>query len=176
MPRRCPEMSSPHPAPGQRPSVLRPWEDGCWRLMVACPARATRRAASASRPRRAEGSAVAMFGPTGSLLVWTCSSAELRALSWRISIHALEYLLTISPPFGSPPWSIFHRSGRKSDRRLFSLTRLACRMVEICADCSLWHRSLATPTSRPADYESRRPPHNPTPLYLHKLEVRHAFH
>ena len=33
--------------------------------------------------------------------------AELRALSLRISIHALEYLLTISPPCGSPPWSIF---------------------------------------------------------------------
>jgi hypothetical protein len=47
MPRRCPDMSSPHPAPGQRPSVLRPREHGCWRRMVACPARATRRAASA---------------------------------------------------------------------------------------------------------------------------------
>jgi hypothetical protein len=27
-------------------------------------------------------------------------------LSWRISIHALEYSLTISPLYGSPPWSI----------------------------------------------------------------------
>jgi hypothetical protein len=33
-------------------------------------------------------------------------NAELRALSWRISIHALEYSLTISPLYGSPPWSI----------------------------------------------------------------------
>jgi hypothetical protein len=30
-------------------------------------------------------------------------SAELRALSRRISIHALEYSLTISPLYGSPP-------------------------------------------------------------------------
>ena len=44
-------------------------------------------------------------------------SAELRALSWRISIHALQYSLTISALYGSPPWSIFYRSGRKSDRR-----------------------------------------------------------
>jgi hypothetical protein len=36
--------------------------------------------------------------------------AELRALSWRIFIHALEYSLTISPLYGSPPWSIFYRS------------------------------------------------------------------
>src|SRR5580704_7672016 len=47
--------------------------------------------------------------PCSDTLVWAYSSAELRALSWRISIHALEYLLTISPPCGSPPWSIFHR-------------------------------------------------------------------
>jgi len=36
----------------------------------------------------------------------------------------VEYSLTISPPCGSPPWSIFHRSGRKSYRR-FWLERLA---------------------------------------------------
>jgi hypothetical protein len=41
---------------------------------------------------------------------------ELRALSWRISIHALEYSLTISPACGNPPWSIFHRFGGKSCR------------------------------------------------------------
>ena len=43
----------------------------------------------------------------------TTSNAEMMTLSWRISIHALEYSLTISPPCGSPPWSIFRRSGRE---------------------------------------------------------------
>jgi hypothetical protein len=44
--------------------------------------------------------------------------AELRALSWRMSMHALEYSLTISPLYGSPSWTIFYRSGRKTDCRL----------------------------------------------------------
>ena len=55
MPRRCPECKLA--APRQRPSALRPREDGFWRQMAARPPRATRRAASAaSGPRRAEGS------------------------------------------------------------------------------------------------------------------------
>jgi hypothetical protein len=33
--------------------------------------------------------------------------AELRALSWRISIHALEYSLTISPLYGEPALEYF---------------------------------------------------------------------
>ena len=36
-----------------------------------------------------------------------CSSAELRALSWRISIHALEYSLTISAASREPAMEYF---------------------------------------------------------------------
>jgi hypothetical protein len=53
----------------------------------------------------------------------TTAHAELRALSGRISIHALEYSLTNSL-YGSPPWRIFYRSGRKSDRRFRAATQV----------------------------------------------------
>jgi hypothetical protein len=57
----------------------------------------------------------------------TRAHAELRALSRRISIHALEYSLTISPLYGSPWWSIFYRSGGKSYRRLRTFDRWLSR-------------------------------------------------
>jgi hypothetical protein len=116
MPRGCPECELA--TPRQRPSAPRS-QGG--RLLAAdgC-------ASSLSNPACCfcgggpRGVAVATFGLS---LVWACSSAELRAVSGRISIHALEYSLTISPLCGSPPWSIFYRSDRKSDRRLCAASR-----------------------------------------------------
>jgi hypothetical protein len=68
--------------------------------------------------------------------------AELRALSWRISIHALEYSPTISPPCRSPPWSIFHHSGRKSDRRLCADSRWQDGRGRAAQKGHFWRRIL----------------------------------
>jgi hypothetical protein len=51
------------------------------------------------------------------LAATTRAHAELRALSWRISMHGLEYSLTLSRSRGRWPWGLFSWAGRKSDRR-----------------------------------------------------------
>jgi hypothetical protein len=63
----------------------------------------------------------------------------LRALSRRISIHALEYSLTISPLYGSPWWSIFYRSGGKSYRRIGAGSLLWCSRGPPRADHPVLH-------------------------------------
>jgi hypothetical protein len=60
--------------------------------------------------------------------------AELRALSWRISIHALEYSLTISPLYGARRGVFSHRFGRKSDHRI-GVACNRCRVSNVsCAE------------------------------------------
>ena len=69
--------------------------------------------------------------------------AEMRALSWRISMHRFEYSRTFSRPCGRLPWSLFHQAGGKSDRRIFQVppgvpTRDTCmHMLQFCAIFSL---------------------------------------
>jgi hypothetical protein len=46
-------------------------------------------------------------------------SAEMSTSSARISMHEAEYLLTLSRPCRRSLRSLFHRSGRKSDRRIW---------------------------------------------------------
>ncbi len=46
------------------------------------------------------------------------SHAEMRISSARISMHCLAYSLTVHPTLSAIARSLFHRSGRKSDRRL----------------------------------------------------------